>query len=224
MADREVNYILPPAVALSDILLPRYIISYYDPTLLENNDFQGGGGARAFVLGDADKEDRPYWHSIIGQPVYSMLEFPCTDALRDLRPAGILANSGLGSALAVDMAIFTLNQTKNIVKTAIQGRNGTVKEYIGDGDYAIDITGHFVSPYPNYYPQEEVDQFIKIMKVQSQIPIVAPILKAFGIENVVVERWGINETVGTRNMVSFSISCISDTDDSIVIRNQEAIW
>jgi hypothetical protein len=37
--------------------------------------------------------------------------------------------------------LLSVSRAKKIVKTEIQGRNGTVKEYIGDDDAAVEITG-----------------------------------------------------------------------------------
>ena len=35
--------------------------------------------------------------------------------------------------------IITINQEKNIVTTPLQGRDGTIKEYISDGDFTISV-------------------------------------------------------------------------------------
>ena len=38
-------------------------------------------------------------------------------------------------------AVIEISNTRNIVKTEIQGRDGTVKEFINNGDYQISIKG-----------------------------------------------------------------------------------
>ena len=42
--------------------------------------------------------------------------------------------------LRIDTVMFVVNLSKNIIKTATQGRNGTIKEYVSDGAFEIAAT------------------------------------------------------------------------------------
>ncbi|MEI8137589.1 MAG: DUF6046 domain-containing protein, partial [Bacteroidota bacterium] len=52
-----------------------------------------------------------------------------------------LTDKSTGNTIVIDTALFNVTQTKNIITTSIQGRNGTVKEYISLGDYNVTIKG-----------------------------------------------------------------------------------
>ena len=68
----------------------------------------------------------------------------------------------------IDTLIITINQSKNIVKTPIEGRNGTIKEFISDGDYQITITGALVGA-DGQYPINQVNELLRICRVQNEI-------------------------------------------------------
>ena len=62
-----------------------------------------------------------------------------------------------GETLVVNDAVVTVTQEKHIVRTTLVGLNGTIKEYICNGDYdisisvgivAVDSNGQIVDEYP----------------------------------------------------------------------------
>ena len=62
-----------------------------------------------------------------------------------------------GETLVVNDAVVTVTQEKHIVRTTLVGLNGTIKEYICNGDYdisisvgivAVDSDGQIVDEYP----------------------------------------------------------------------------
>lgn len=143
-----------------------------------------------------DPEDNPIAVSYLGTPVYSNLVF--------------LPTSDISDRLRIDTVLMEVDQTKNIVKTDIQGRNGTVKEYISDGDYMVTIRGVIVSPYPNVFPREDIDLLIKYCQVTEQLPVSSFFLDLFGITDIVIDRYKISEKLGSRNEVPFEIMALSD--------------
>src|SRR5688572_7578109 len=94
--------------------------------------------------------------SKLGTPIFSNIEF------QELKYQPLNVNKILRVPnISFDTVLFTVSQTKNIVKTAIQGRNGTVKQYISDGDYEITIRGIIDAPN-GIYPKIQVENLIKI--------------------------------------------------------------
>ena len=112
--------------------------------------------------------------------------------------------------LEINTVLFTVNQSKNIIKTPIQGRNGTVKEYISDGDFDISIRGLIVSSNPNRYPKEDVNKLMKILTVQDSLEITSPFLLRLGITNIVIESYSLPESEGFQNIQAFEINAVSD--------------
>lgn len=112
--------------------------------------------------------------------------------------------------LRIDTVLFQIAQSKNIVKTAIQGFNGTVKEYTSDGDFEITVAGSIVGENPNEYPEPDVQKFIKLMGIPEPLEITSEFLGYFGITNVVVESYSLQQNAGFRNVQPFTIRMLSD--------------
>lgn len=167
---------------------------------------------------EAEPEDETTYKSYLGTPVYSPLEF--------LKTSGTSLDNSLavGSAdgnsevfLRIDTALIMVSQSKNIVRTPIAGRNGTIKEYISDGDFMIDIQGMIVSPFAMVYPREETSLLIELLSLPKQIPVASEFLQLFGIDSIVVEYFDVAEKMGSRNEVPFRIQAISDLAEEIIL-------
>lgn len=124
-----------------------------------------------------------------------------------------------GFGLIIPAAIIEVSQSKNIITTAIQGRPGTVKEFISDGDFAITLTGIIigrnedgeVKDIGNIYPFDDVQKLVTICKVSDPISVVSTFLGAvFGINEVVITDYNIPQREASRDMQPFQISMLSD--------------
>jgi len=114
--------------------------------------------------------------------------------------------------LRLDAVTIEVNQEKNIIKTPIQGRNGTVKEYISDGDYTINIRGIIQeTPLKRTYPKELVKNFIEICKAQRSLVVISTFLNEyFEIQDIVIENYSLPQVEGLRNQQPFIITASSD--------------
>lgn len=189
----------------------KYTISGAGLGLIKPKLFRPGKGIESdkqddYIVGDyvTDESSRV---SYLGTPVFSNLE---------IKPFNYETLDGqqveISNGIIIDTVIFTVTQTKNIVKTPIQGRNGTVKEYISDGDFQIEISGAIVSPNSTY-PETEVNELIEILKAPIPIPedsLISEYLNWFGIHSIVVESYNFPQTEGFRNQQEFTISAVSD--------------
>jgi hypothetical protein len=108
-----------------------------------------------------------------------------------------------------------VTQTRNIVTTSVQGRNGTVKEYISDGDYQISINGVISSKYNNVAPFESdisyINSVFAMLRANVSIPVASNFLDMFQINSMVVMDYKLNQIEGARNTIGFSMNCLSDT-------------
>ncbi|MBF2708784.1 DUF6046 domain-containing protein [Flavobacterium soyangense] len=129
--------------------------------------------------------------------------------------------------------IITVNQEKNIVTTPMQGRDGTVKEYISDGDFTISVDAA-VSSYAidqktqsdfndsQAYPLSQLEDVIATLKIKDTLEVHSDFLTLFGITNVVVKTYGmVQETHSNRQ--SFNIQILSDTPYEIKIQDDAGI-
>lgn len=128
-----------------------------------------------------------------------------------------------GVGLTIPTAIIEVTQAKNIITTPIQGRDGTVKEYISKGDYMITVTGIIngqmdeqtgeVRDIGNVYPTADVQKLIAICEVPDSLDVTSDFLGMFLKEDsrVVITDYNIPQQIGIRNFQTFSIQMLSDT-------------
>lgn len=114
------------------------------------------------------------------------------------------------TGLTLDIALCEISNDRNIVKTKIAGANGTVKEYMSDGDYSINIKGSLVSKYSNMPPIDELNTFNILITHPEALTVRSNFLDYFDIQKLVIERPVIKQREGMRNVVDFELQCLSD--------------
>jgi len=128
----------------------------------------------------------------------------------------ILEHGNGGKNLRIDMVLIDVSMTKNIVKTAIQGMSGTVKEYISDGDYTLNIKGALFGE-DNLYPEDDVLNLIEICKRQEAIPVLCGFLQHMDIDSIVIESYSLEAKEAQGNVQFFEINAVSDTPIELVL-------
>lgn len=136
----------------------------------------------------------------MGLPVFCDIQFPLSD----------------GKTLILDTVLMTVNQQKNIVRTTIQGRPGTIKEYVSDGDYDVSIKGALVSPQTSDYPEQIVRELHEVLSRSESIDIVCDYLRLFDIHRLTITAFNFPQQVGYQNMQLFEITALSDTDENLI--------
>lgn len=121
--------------------------------------------------------------------------------------------------LEMGIALIDINQSKNIVMTQVQGRNGTIKEYVSDGDYSITIKGVMVGLGQDVYPEEKIKLLRDFLNAPVPISVSSTILNRFNITDIVVNNYSIDQTEGMRNVVPFEIQAVSETPFEIKKKN-----
>lgn len=166
-----------------------------------------------------EKADR---ESYFGTPVFSNLEIP-SGKYKTLDGKEIQFDG-----IRIDAVLFVVSQSKNIVATAIQGRNGTIKEYISDGDFQITANGiivgetqqsgrnFIVNDGGSKYPENDVRKFVEICKIPTAVEIVSEFLDFFEIRNVVIDSFSLDQVSGDRSGQPFTLRLISDTPIELI--------
>ena len=111
--------------------------------------------------------------------------------------------------LQIDTVIMEVSMTKNIIKTSIQGKSGTIKEYVNDGDYIINVSGR-LSLKTNVYPESNVNRLIKICQIPDSVPVTSDFLQLFGINEIVIDDFKLPQEKGIRNEQGFEITMTSE--------------
>lgn len=157
----------------------------------------------------SDDESRVLKEGIKGS-VYSDFGLPTFDILtfNELSIPGVTNKI---PQLDLGIALIDINQSKNIVMTSIQGRNGTIKEYVSDGDYVLNIKGVLVGFGQDVYPEDEVRQLRDFLNAPVSIQVSSTILNRWNITDIVVSNFTIRQEEGQRNVVPFEINALSET-------------
>lgn len=107
-------------------------------------------------------------------------------------------------------AIVLVNGSNEIIETPITGRAGTAKEFLSNRDDIVTINGSFHGLRPGDYPASEVERLIRLLKAQESIEVVSEHLKMFGITNIVIKSYTVNQVPGFTNRQTYTIQAVSD--------------
>jgi hypothetical protein len=123
----------------------------------------------------------------------------------------ILQNDKKGDLqLQLLWTLLEVNMQKNIEKTAVQGRDGTVKEYVSDGDYLVTIRGGLFSPFSNAYPKQDMQTLMALLKLNTPLTVISEYLLQFNIYELVVDGYSFAQKEGVQNVQLFEIKTVSD--------------
>lgn len=152
--------------------------------------------------------DEPEGFSYLGTPVHGRIEFPSvTYDLLD-------GTSKITNEMFFDTALVSVSQQKTIITTAIQGRPGTVKEYISKGDYSISIELRVNTNQKNNvgaYPTDQITDLVALLEATIETPIISLFLNdVFGVDSIVVTDYTVPQQAGIMNNVPVLITAISE--------------
>lgn len=148
--------------------------------------------------------DKPLYKGELGTDVYSNLDI-----------SGVTYTSNTGAqttiqGITLDTVLFNVSQSKNVLKTNIQGSDGgTVKEYIGQGDYNVDIA-LIVTGANGVYPFDTVAQLKRLLDAPVALKVNSYYLNNLGIYNIVIENYNFPQEPGGYSQQPVNIQAVSD--------------
>lgn len=147
--------------------------------------------------------DEPIGQSYLGTPVFSNLLIESGNYYDE---NGILTTY---PSIRIDTCLFTVGMQKVIVSTPVQGRNGSVKQYISDKDYFVNIKG-LICGTNGKFPKEDFHNLLRVLKANAALSVKSWFLNDFSIFNLVIDNYEIQQEMGRYSTVPFNINCISD--------------
>lgn len=169
--------------------------------------------AQDYNIDQTDDLDQELYRSALGTPVYTNIEFSAGEY--ETNTPGVFKQFG---PMRFEAVLLTVSQAKKIIKTEIQGRDGTVKEYIGMDDYAVGING-IITGGNGHYPIGDTASLKKILDAPIALNVASTYLQNLGITTVVVESYTLEQKEGGYSYQTFSISCISDAPQELKLLN-----
>lgn len=123
---------------------------------------------------------------------------------------------------------ISMNSTKNIVMTPVQGRDYTRKELVSGGDLQFTINGSIVSEENGIYPADAVKKFIQMMQYNGILNVNHMMLDQMNVTRVIVKDYSLGQQ-SFKNIQPYTINCVAvepDEDvkvqkDTIAIMNEE---
>lgn len=171
--------------------------------------FPGNGtGAHSY-----NKEGREFAPSPVGVPITDP-----ADWLGAYTLCHLLLRLEDGTEMSIPDAVVAMTRTKQIVTTQVVGMSGTVKEYISDGDFdiniAVGIQGVEDGKVANVYPEEGLRELRKFLEVEKPISVQSAFFDLFEINRLVIKSYSL--TQGTEsNYQELTISALSDNEYNV---------
>ncbi len=148
------------------------------------------------------------------QPVEALGKFFETDLA--------LGKTETADDLTIVEAVCSVSMAKNIVKTALVGAKGTIKEYISDGDFDITISVGLVAvedgKIVDKYPADGVRDLRELFKVSEAIYVKSDFLQLFDITKIVITDFDVEQMTHSNRQI-VQIKAISD-EDYIITSNE----
>lgn len=155
-----------------------------------------------------------YGSLFMKKPEYSVFEYNPFSKVYQETPIVLASNSNVAGneGLLLDNVIVDVTQNRQIVTTDISGfTKGTVKEFINNGDYSINIRGFFATKNPDEAPI--VDSGILASYCSAPVTLDVTNLfinRIFNTNNIVITNFSMPQQIGLRNVQYFEISALSD--------------
>lgn len=128
--------------------------------------------------------------------------------------------AGAAFGFRLDGVSISVSRSKNIVTTAIQGRDYTVKEFISNGDHSISINGVLATSGKGY-PTAQVVQLRKILEAEQTLKVTNSIFRKMGIFELVVTNYEFPSNQGMKNIQPFSFNALSEVPLEIKQQKQD---
>ena len=117
--------------------------------------------------------------------------------------------------------LISIKGNKRIIKTAVPGLQGTIKEHIQLGDYKITIKGIAVNDEEDDLPQAEIRDIRELCEKLGSLKITNRLLSYFNINHITITDFDFPAVEGMQNAQLYVINALSDKPiDLIKIADQ----
>lgn len=137
------------------------------------------------------------------------------DVIEDSSESKVVSHVDLSPQISV-------NSSKNIVLTQVQGRDYTRKELVSGGDISFSVSGSIVSHNEGEYPESAVKKFIQIMQYNGIVHVKSMLFDQFNVDKIVIRDFSLSNP-DYKNIQPYSFSCVAIEPDEDVKITQDTI-
>jgi hypothetical protein len=160
-------------------------------------------GNNKYSIPQGATKDQRLSTSPLNTPVYTNIHF--LDVEYTDNKGRVIQTNGK----TYDAVLITVSQSKKIITTEIQGRDGTVKEYIGMDDYTVQVNG-IVTGANGVHPADQIIELKKMLDAPVAIDVSCSYLQNLGIYSLVTFDYEFGQQEGGYSYQTFSITFKSD--------------
>lgn len=138
---------------------------------------------------------------------------------KDIRSNDKARSSDNEHTLELENAVISIEGTKNIVRTPLIGRRGSVKELISIGDYKISIAA-FIKSTDGSYPEAQITRMKELYNINESVELIS-VLTDLLLEQgdrIVITDIQYPPTPGVEDGQAVTIECETDTSFELIIQ------
>ena len=121
----------------------------------------------------------------------------------------ILREKGSNIGFFIKNAIYNLTISKNIVRTALAGKDGEVIEIISTNNRQIDINAWIINE-AGVFPKQELQRLNEWFGKNKELKVRNDYLAWLGINSIVIESLTLPDAAGYENCIPYQIRAVSD--------------
>ena len=144
-------------------------------------------------------------YNVFGFPVYSNLI---------IKGAAHYDNAGNVIAkfndIRIDCVIMELEGENQLITTDIQGRTGTIIEYVGAKSYNVHCYGRFLADTAGVYPEADVAEFVRAMNANVPLQVSSWFLGMAGVYAIQIKKHSIHQEEGSQEYQKFEFDAMAD--------------
>lgn len=160
--------------------------------------------------------------TVVAASAYTPMLVGGTDAERTgLLGTPIHLPCELGGMMLPNEPMIDIAGEKLIVKTPIDGNDGTFKELYSNGDLQVTIRGICVDQGdPDSYPEDQVRRLRNVINQKQHVRVVNRLTALFGVEYLAIESWSFPAVPGELGMQGYELRCSSDRQFALNLRER----
>lgn len=126
---------------------------------------------------------------------------------------------GEDHTLELENAVISITGTKNIVRTPLVGRRGSVKELISIGDYKISIAA-FIKSSDGSYPEAQITRMKELYNINESVELISVLTDLLLDEGdrIVITDIQYPPTPGVEDGQAVTIECETDSAFELIIQ------